>query len=143
MNRLAIPMLLLVVLATACSPPSADDLVRQVLEQRRNYDVKLTSWILRPDGSAYLDIQVINNNESALGTLTVLVEQLDVDNNTLASSRVGVDVSALSAGLGQGLGVSVANAIPEVEGIRVSVEANPPRESWGEFKELDGVRPRI
>lgn len=143
MNRFAIPMLLLVVLGTACSPPSADDLVRQVLEQRRNYDATLNSWILRPDGSAYLDIQVVNNNESALGTLTVLVEQLDVDNNTLASSRVGIDVAALSAGLGQGLGVSVANAIPEVEGIRVSVEANPPRESWGEFKELDGVRPRI
>ena len=134
---------LLAAATLACAPPSAEELVRNVFQLRNNYDANLTSWILRPDGSLYLDVLVVNNNETTLPALTVMVEQLDVDNNVLRAERVAIDVSALTAGLGQGIGVTVPNAIPEVEGVRLLVEGNPPRDVWAEFKELDGVRPRI
>ena len=134
---------LLAAATLACAAPSAEELVRNVFQLRNNYDANLTSWIVRPDGSLYLDVLVVNNNETTLPALTVMVEQLDIDNNVLRAERVAIDVSALTAGLGQGIGVTVPNAIPEVEGVRLLVEGNPPRDVWGEFKELDGVRPRI
>jgi len=131
------------VLAGACNPPSAEDLVQQVMAQRNNYDATLTSWIVRPDGSLYLDVLVVNNNESSLSALTVMVEQLDIDNKVLAAQRVPIDVSELTAGLGQGLGVTLPRAADGVEGVRLYIEPNPPREAWKEFPEFEGVRPRI
>lgn len=135
--------ILLAATSIGCTPPSADDLVRKVVEQRNNYDVTASSMIVRPDGSLYIDVLVVNNNLTALNKLTVMVEQLDADDNVLASGRVVMDVSALTAGLGQSIGVTVANAAAGVEGARLFVETNPPKEVWPEFPELDAVRPRI
>ena len=135
--------ILLTAVCIACSPPSAADLVRKVMEQRNNYDVNMTSWIQRPDGSLYFDVMVVNNNQTALTKLTVMVEQLDADDNVLATGRVVMDVSALTAGLGQAIGVTLPNAAVGVEGARLFVESSPPKEAWPVFPELDAVRPRI
>lgn len=144
MKRFFFAALVLALVAPACSPPSAEDLVRAVAEQRRNYDATLQSWTQREDGSLYLDVLVVNNNvETALRTLTVLVEQLDADNNLLASSREVLNVVSLTPGLGQGVGVTLAGAAAQVEGIRLFVEPQPSEEDWGEFPEFDAVRPRI
>jgi len=136
-------LLLLATALTACGTPSAADLVRQVIRARNNYDATLQSWILRPDGALYLDVLVVNNNESALGNLTVMVEQLDADSNVLDRGRIAVDVSALTAGLGQSIGVTVPGANPAVDGIRLFIESNPPEDVWSEFREFDAVRPRL
>ena len=134
-------------LATAaCSPPSADDLVLEVIQRRNQYDVTLSSWVVREEGPApflYLDVMFVNNNQESMRTLTVMVEQLDADDNSLGNTRVPVDVSALTAGIGQSIGVEVRPAHPQVEGVRLFVESNPPREVWPEFPEFDAVRPRI
>lgn len=135
------------VIAAGCSAPSAEDLVREVTEQRNNYDARLNSWIVREDAPVpflYLDIMVVNNNtDVALRSLTVMVEQLDAEDNVLDARRVAIDVAALTAGIGQSVGVQVSPANAAVEGVRLFVEANPPREVWAEFPELDAVRPRI
>ncbi len=128
---------------TACAPPSAEELVRDVMQVRNNYDAKLQSWIQREDGTLYLDVLVVNNNETSLRTLTVMVEQLDADNNVLSARRVPIDVAELTAGLGQSVGVTVPAAAAMVEGVRLYVEPAPPREAWAEFPEFDAVRPRI
>ncbi len=127
----------------ACSAPSAADLVLEVIQTRNNYDAELQSWIVRPDGALYLEVLVVNNNETALRYLTVMVEQLDADNNVLAVDRVSLDVAALTAGLGQNLGVTLPVAEPGVEGVRLFIETNPGEDIWPEFRELDSVRPRI
>ena len=61
--------------------------------------------------------------------------------NTGAATSFNDDSLTISAG--QGIGVTVPNAVPEVEGVRLFIEGNPDRATWPEFKELDGVRPRI
>ena len=52
-------------LTLACSPPSADDLVRQVIQQRNNYDATLQSWVVREDGSVTLANHPGHSEESA------------------------------------------------------------------------------
>jgi hypothetical protein len=144
MKRAFLALLALALVAPACSPPSADDLVRGVMEQRRNYTATLQSWAQREDGSLYLDVLVVNNNtESSLRTLTVLVEQLDADNGVLSSTRVVLDTATLTPGLGQPVGVTVPGAAPVVEGLRLFVEPQPEEAAWPEFPEFDAVRPRI
>lgn len=144
------PVILLltaVVVAAACAPPSADDLVADVLELRNRYDVRLTSWIVRdeggPDAHLYLDVAVVQNGPRGLDDLTVLVEQLDADGRMLRQDRVALDVSRLTSGLSRNLGVEVRPADPRVEGVRLYVEPDPPRDAWSEFPELEEVRPRI
>lgn len=145
----ALPLLLmaLTVMSIGCNAPSADDLVERVLRQRRNYDARLSSWIVRDASSPpdlYLEVNVLNNNEDVtLRTLTVLVEQLDADGNELSSQRVTIDVAELTPRIGQSMGIVVAPAHPMVDGIRLHIERQPPREAWGEFPELAAVRPRI
>jgi len=131
----------------ACSAPTAEELVRQVIQQRNAYDATLSSWIVRDDAAIpylYLDVMVVNNNaEATLRTLTVMVEQLDADNNVITSSRAGIDVASFTPGMGQSVGVTVAPAADGVEGVRLFVETNPPEDVWREFKEFDAVRPRV
>ena len=87
---------------------------------------------------------VVNNNvEESLRTLTVIVEQLDIDDKILDSRRHVLDVAEMTAGIGQSVGVQVRPAFSAVEGIRLLVEPRPEREDWPEFPELDAVRPRI
>jgi hypothetical protein len=147
MRRLTALALLALVGLVACSPPSAQDLVRQVVQQRNNYEARLTSWIVREDAPTphlYLDVMIINNNdEVALKTLTVMVEQLDAEDGVLHSQRVAVDVAQLTAGIGQGVGVQVLPVATGVEGIRLYVETNPESAVWPEFPEFNAVRPRI
>lgn len=136
-----------VIALAACSAPSAEDLVREVIAQRNSYDARLSSWIVREDAAVpflYLDVMVVNNNmEATLRTLTVMVEQLDADDQVLDARRVALDVAALTAGIGQSIGVQVSPANPAVEGVRLFVEGNPATEVWPEFPEFDSVRPRI
>jgi len=139
--------LLLALAAPACSPPSADDLVAEVIATRNRYEVALSSWIDRdagtPNASLYLDVDVVKNTEDNLTSLTVLVEQLDADNNVLDSQRVAIDVSDMDTrGLSRSYGLEVRPMAPGVEGIRLLVEPNPPADTWDEFPELDRVRPR-
>lgn len=142
-------LLLLALTATgvACSPPSADDLVQQVIGQRNNYEAVLSSWINQEEPAPphlYLEVNVVNNNQDVtLKTLTVLVEQLDVDGKLLSSQRVAIDVAALTPGIAQSIGVQVSPVAPGVDGCRVTVERQPDREDWSKFPELDAVRPRI
>jgi len=144
MRRFAAAALLLMLAAPACSPPSADDLVRGVMEQRNNYSAELKSWTQREDGSLLLDVLVVNNNtEASLRTLTVRVEQLDTDDTVLGSERVPMDVLSLTPGLGQSVVVSVAGAAAQVEGVRLFIEGSPEETEWADFPEFDAVRPRI
>lgn len=133
--------------AFACSPPSAEDLVAEVIATRNDYEVALSSWIDRnagtPQASLYLDVTVVKNTEESLNRLTVLVEQLDADNNVLDSQRVPIDVSDMDTrGLSRNYGVEVRPLAPGVEGVRLLVEPNPPSDVWDQFPELDRVRPR-
>ena len=147
MKRLAVLFVLVAATALACSAPSAQDLVREVVQQRNNYEARLTSWIVREDTPTphlYLDVMVINNNDAvALQTLTVMVEQLDAEDNVLHSRRVPIDVVALTAGIGQGVGVQVLPVADGVEGVRLYIESNPGEDVWPEFPEFNAVRPRI
>ncbi len=144
MKRLFLAALALALVAPACSPPSADDLVRDVVQQRNNYTADLQSWTQYEDGSLYLDVLVVNNNaESALRTLTVMVEQYDADENVIGSSREVIQVATLTAGLGQPVGVTLAGAAAQVEGVFVFIERSPGEDDWPDFPEFDAVRPRI
>lgn len=142
--------LLIVLMAAAgvaCSPPSADELVENVLRTRNNYEVRLTSWAPFEEGTPqarlYLDVVVVKNTEDSLTDLTVLVEQLDSAESPLSSQRVSIDVSAMDLrGLSKNFGVEVSPLQANVEGVRLILEPNPPRDAWGEFPELDRVRPR-
>lgn len=136
-------LLLLATTAVGCGTPSANDLVREVIQTRNNYTAELQSWIVRPDGALYLDVLVVNNNESSLRNLTVMVEQLDADGDPLGNDRVALDVAALTAGLGQNIGVTLPGADPAVDGVRLFIETNPGEDVWPEFREFDSVRPRI
>lgn len=134
-------------LALACAPPTADELVEEVMVTRLSYDVQAKSWIIR-DGSnppeIYIEALVINNNQEAtLRTLTVKVDQLDADGELLSSQRVPIDVVALTPGIGQTLGVVASPAHPDVDGITLLVEPRPDADVWAEFPEFDAVRPRI
>ena len=102
MKRLMTPLLALLVFAVACSPPSAEDLVQGVINTRNNYSADLKSWLINEEGPEpylYLEVMVVNNNsEESLRTLTVVVEQLDLDDEdnivgVLDSRRVVLDVT--------------------------------------------------
>jgi hypothetical protein len=146
-HRALLTALLIAAAAVACSAPSAEDLVAEVLATRNEYDVALSSWIDRnagtPQASLYLDVNVVKNTEENLTHLTVLVEQLDADNNVLDSQRVAIDVSDLDTrGLSRSYGLEVSPLAAGVEGVRLIVEPNPPADVWDEFPELERVRPR-
>lgn len=133
-------------LVVSCSPPSAEDLVTDILQVRNEFEVRLTSWIVRDEGTAnarlYLDVTVLKNTAEPLDYLTVMVEQQDAAGNTLSEKRVSFEVVQLERGLSQTTGVEVFPAQPGVEGVRLYIEPNPPRDTWGEFRELARVRPR-
>lgn len=145
----ALSLLLAATLAgpLACAPPSADDLVEEVMRTRLQYDVEARSWIIREDSDPpeiYIETFVLNNNqEESLRTLTVLVEQLDGDNELIAADRVVLDVAELTPGIGRSIGVTVPVANDAVEGLIVRRETQPDREVWREFPEFEAVRPRI
>ena len=144
MKRLFLATLVLALATPACSPPSAEDLVREVTKQRNNYAATLQSWTQREDGSLYLDVLVVNNNtEGVLRTLTVMVEQYDADDNVIGSSREIMQVATLTAGLGQPVGVTLAGAATQVEGVFLFIERSPSEADWAEFPEFEAVRPRI
>jgi hypothetical protein len=144
MKRALLAALVLAVIAPACSPPSANDLVRSVMQQRNNYNADLQSWTQHEDGSLYLDVLVVNNNpEGSLRTLTVVVQQFDAEENVVGSSRVSLNVATLTAGLGSPVGVTVAGAIERVEGIVLRIEPQPEEAEWADFPEFNAVRPRI
>ena len=92
-------ILLLATVMIACSPPTADDLVAQVIAIRNNFEVNLSSWIDRGIETGtpylYLDVDVVKNGEDSLSRLTVLVEQLDANGNVLDAQHVPIDVSGM------------------------------------------------
>ena len=146
-TRALLTALLLALTAVACSAPSAEDLVAEVIATRNRFDVSLSSWIDRDTDTAtpslYLDVAVVKNTEDSLTRLTVLVEQLDANNQVLASQRVPIDVSDMDTrGLSKNYGLEVRPMAPGVEGVRLRIEPNPDPEVWSEFPELDRVRPR-
>ena len=93
--RAAFTALLLAATATACSPPTAEDLVAEVIAVRNNFEVTLTSWIDRdadtPAPYLYLSVGVVKNTEDSLNRLTVLIEQLDTNGNVLDAQRVPIN----------------------------------------------------
>jgi hypothetical protein len=147
MKRHLLPAILLLTLgAVACSAPSAQDMVGEVIEQRNNYEAQASSWIIRdqPTPHIYLDVMVINNNEAvALKTLTVMVEQLDADDNVLNAQRVPIDTAQLTPGIGQGVGVQVTPVAEGIEAVRLYIERAPAEDVWPEFPEFNAVRPRV
>ena len=133
--------------AIACSPPSAEELVGEIIATRNEFEVRLSSWIDRnaggPDPHLYLDVTVVKNTEESITRLTVLVEQVDAAGSVLNSQRVSLDVSTLDIrGLSKNIGVEVRPMMPSVEGVRLLIEPNPPADVWPEFPEFDRVRPR-
>lgn len=142
--RRVLAFALLTFMAAGCSPPSADDLVRQVMEQRNNYTATLQSWTQREDGSLYLDVLVVNNNaEGTLRTLTVMVDQYDADSEVIDSRRVVLNVANLTPGLGESVGVTLPGAAAQVEGAALRIEPRPEEGVWDQFPEFDAVRPRV
>lgn len=139
-------LLVVALLVVACSPPSADDLVNDVLLVRTEFEVELTSWVPRDEGGAdphlYVDVTIMKNTDEPLRHLTVMVEQQDAIGNKLSETRVALDVNDIERGYPQNTGVSVRPLMPGVEGVRLYLEPNPPSDAWGEFPELDAVRPR-
>lgn len=132
-------------LAAACGPPSAEDLVEDVIAVRNGFEIRLTSWIERDDQAQpylYLDVMVVKNTLEPLATLTILAEQLDANNHGLTTQRIPLDVANLTDGLSQNLGLELRPAHPDVEGVRLFIEPRPPREVWDQFPEFDRVRPR-
>jgi hypothetical protein len=147
MRTRALLSILLIAATAACAAPSADDLVAEVIATRNQFEVSLSSWIDRdadtPQPWLYLDVAVVKNTEEQLTRLTVLVEQLDAAGEVLSSTRVPIDVSDMDVrGLSKTYGLDVRPMAPGVEGVRLLVEPNPAPETWGEFPELDRVRPR-
>ncbi len=133
-------------LAVGCSPPSAEDMVNDVLLVRTEHDVELTSWVPRGEGGAdphlYVDVTIMKNTDESIHWLTVMVEQQDAIGNKLSETRVSLDVYDIERGYPQNVGVAVRPLMPAVEGVRLYLEPNPPQEAWDEFPELDAVRPR-
>ncbi len=145
--RATFTALLLAATAIACSPPTAEDLVAEVIAVRNNFEVSLASWIDRdtdtPAPYLYLSVGVVKNTEDTLTRLTVLVEQLDADGNVLDTQRIPINVSDMDMrGLSKTYALDVRPLAPGVEGVRLIIEPNPAAETWGEFPELDRVRPR-
>ncbi len=146
-TRATFTALLLAAATIACSPPTAEDLVAEVIAVRNSFEVSLSSWIDRDADTAapylYLDVDVVKNTEDSLTRLTVLVEQLDADGNILEAQRVPINVSDMDIrGLSKKYNVEVRPLAPGVDGVRLLIEPNPAPETWAEFPELDRVRPR-
>jgi hypothetical protein len=139
-------LVVLALVAIACGPPSAEDLVNEILLVRTDFDVQLTSWVPRDEGGAdphlYLDVTILKETDESLRYLTVMVEQQDELGNTLSETRVALDVSNVERGYPQNVGVAVRPLMPNVEGVRLYLEPNPPQDAWSEFPELEAVRPR-
>jgi len=147
MRRRALVTALLLAAVVACSPPSAEDLVAEVIRTRNNFEVSLASWIDRDTDTAqpwlYLDVVVLKDTEDNLTRLTVLVKQLDEAGAVLAEQRVAIDVSNIDMrGLSKNYGLELRPMAARVEGVTLAIEPNPPREVWDQFPELDRVRPR-
>ena len=147
MRRRALVTVLLLAAVAACSPPSAEDLVAEVIRTRNNFEVSLASWIDRDTDTAqpwlYLDVVVLKDTEDNLTRLTVLVKQLDEAGAVLAEQRVAIDVSNIDMrGLSKNYGLELRPMAAGVEGVTLAIEPNPAREVWDEFPELDRVRPR-
>ena len=147
MRRRALVTALLLAAVVACSPPSAEDLVAEVIRTRNNFEVSLASWIDRDTDTAqpwlYLDVVVLKDTEDNLTRLTVLVKQLDEAGAVLAEQRVAIDVSNMDMrGLSKNYGLELRPLAAGVEGVTLAIEPNPAREVWDEFPELDRVRPR-
>ncbi len=148
MKRLVTLLLLATSLsAIGCAPPSADELVEDVMRIRLQYDVEARSWIIREESNPpeiYIEAFVLNNNQDdALRTLTVMVEQYDADGNVIGADRVALDVADLTPGIGRSIGITVPAASDNVDGLVVRREVRPEQDVWGEFPEFDAVRPRI
>ena len=146
-TRATFMALLLATLPLAWSPPSAENLVGEIVAVRNQFEVNLSSWIDRDADTSqpwlYLDVAVVKNTEEQLTALTVLVEQLDPDLQVLAAQRVPIDVSDMDVrGLSKTYGLEVRPMAPGVDGIRLIIERDPPMDAWSEFPELDRVRPR-
>lgn len=146
-TRATFTALLLAAATIACSPPTAEDLVAEVIAVRNSFEVSLASWIDRgadtPAPYLYLDVDVVKNTEDGLTRLTVLVEQLDANGDVLDAQRVPINVSDMDMrGLSKKYTLEVRPLAPGVEGVRLIVEPNPAPETWTEFPELDRVRPR-
>lgn len=147
MRRRALVTALLLAAVVACSPPSAEDLVAEVIRTRNNFEVSLASWIDRDTDTAqpwlYLDVVVLKDTEDNLTRLTVLVKQLDEAGAVLAEQRVAIDVSNIDMrGLSKNYGLELRPMAAGVEGVTLVIEPNPAREVWEQFPELDRVRPR-
>ncbi len=145
--RMRVSALVIVALVViGCSPPSAEDLVNDVLMVRTEFDVELTSWVPRDEGGAdphlYVDVTILKNTDEALRHLTVMVEQQDELGVKLSETRVTLDVGNIERGYPQNVGVAVRPLMSGVEGVRLYLEPNPPQEAWNEFPELEAVRPR-
>jgi len=139
-------LVVLALVVTGCSAPSAEDLVNDVLMLRTEFDVELTSWVPRDEGGAdphlYVDVAIMKNTDEPLRHLTVMVEQQDELGNRLSETRVSLEVANIERGYPQNVGVAVRPLMPGVEGVRLYLEPNPPQEAWNEFPELEAVRPR-
>ena len=122
-------ILLLAAVTIACSPPTADDLVAQVIAIRNSFEVNLSSWIDRGTETEaphlYLDVDVVKNVEDRLARLTGLGEQLDANGNVLDAQRVPIDVSGMDMrGLSKKYALEVRPMVPGVEGVRLTIEQN-------------------
>ena len=140
-TRAPLIALLLAAVTIACSPPSAEDLVMEVIATRNQFEANLSSWVDRDTDTAapylYLDVDVVKDTEASLSRLTVLVQQVDANGNVLDEQRVAIDVSDMNMrGLSKKYGLEVRPLAPGVEGVTLAIEPNPARETWADFPEL-------
>jgi len=129
-------ILLLTTLVAGCRP---SDPRAEVLKQRARWTVDLLSWVEGEDGQISLTVRVAGPPNSSLSELTFRVNLLDGANQTLASEWRTVDLSEIARGGPKDLFYKVDPAGRIVEGLAVSVVANPTPEQEQHIKELQSI----
>lgn len=135
MRRLFI--LLLIPASVSCAPENP---IESVVTARNGYGVEVTNLINRPDENKILiEFNVINSTPSRLDHLTVLMEQLDADENVLDKSRHVLDVSELGYNGSMPILKKIERASDRVQAVSCRIEKNPDRKAMMEMKEFEGL----
>ena len=115
------------------------DPVQDVLRERARWKAEVRSFVVLPDGSSRVTLQVVGPVRSSLQTLTVRVELVDRSGEVLHASWYPIDLSDVQRGVPAEKMVPLPPTSPAPDGVNVDPIRSPSEQDIQHMPELSGA----
>jgi len=113
--------------------------MQDVLRERARWKAEVRSFVVLPDGSSRVTLQVVGPVRSSLDTFTVRVELVDGNGEVLHASWYPIDLSDVHRGVPAEKVIALPPTDPAPDGVNVDPIRVPTEQDVQHMPELSGA----